>query len=306
MLRRFLPPLLESLEGLDAEAVVADNGSSDGSPEMLREEFEQVKCISLDSNYGFAGGYNRALKQVEGAEYIVLMNSDVEVPKGWLEPLTDWMDTHPDCGVCGPKLLQTEVRTRFEYAGAAGGLLDFFGFPYCRGRVISRLEDDHGQYDDPCETAWVSGACLMIRSSLWETLGGLDERFFMHMEEIDLCWRAQAAGSTVCMVPASRVYHLGGGSLPSSSPRKLFYNFRNNLLMLHNNLPRQQRWRIAARYILDIFAQIAYFCTLHFESAGAVAKAHRDFWKLRQKSPAGKVNLLSNSLLITQYLKNLF
>ena len=306
MLRRFLPPLLESLEGLDAAAVVADNGSSDGSSQMLREEFEQVKCISLDSNYGFAGGYNRALKQVEGAEYFVLMNSDVEVPKGWLEPLTDWMDAHPDCGVCGPKLLQTEVRTRFEYAGAAGGLLDFFGFPYCRGRVMSRLEDDHGQYDDPCETAWVSGACLMIRSSLWKAMGGLDERFFMHMEEIDLCWRVRAAGSTVCMIPASRVYHLGGGSLPSSSPRKLFYNFRNNLLMLHNNLPRQQRWRIAARYILDIFAQIAYFCTLHFESAGAVAKAHRDFWKLRQKNPAGKVNLLSNSLLIIQYLKNLF
>ena len=187
-LQAFLPGLIASTEGMDAEVIVADSASTDGSLEMLFHEFPSVRQIRLDRNYGFTGGYNRALAQVE-AEYFVLINSDIEVPEDWLKPLVAWMDTHPKCGACGPKLLSWHDRTRFEYAGAAGGLLDRYGYPFCRGRVMKKLEKDEGQYDTPADVFWVSGACLMVRSRLWKKLGGLDDRFFAHMEEIDLCCR---------------------------------------------------------------------------------------------------------------------
>ena len=231
-LERFLPRLLESLQGQDAQLVVADNGSHDGSADYIAEHFPEVRLIRLDRNYGFTGGYNRALEQID-AQYYLLLNSDIEVQKGWLEPLVEWMDTHEDCGACGPKLHSWYHRERFEYAGAAGGWLDRFGYPFCRGRILKETEEDHGQYDTPADVMWVSGACLLTRSRLWKQLGGLDERFFAHMEEIDYCWRIQLAGYRVSVVPASTVYHVGGGTLPPEAAFKLQLNYRNNLLMLH-------------------------------------------------------------------------
>lgn len=285
-LEKFLPPLIESTEGLDAEVIVADSASTDGSMEMMSERFPEIRQIRLDGNYGFTGGYNRALAMVE-ADYYVLINSDIEVPKNWLFPLIDWMDTHPECGACGPKLRSWHNRDMFEYAGAAGGFIDRYGYPFCRGRVMNKIEKDTGQYDFPANVLWVSGACLMVRSSLWKRLGGLDGRFFAHMEEIDLCWRIQLEGFKVTVVPSSTVYHIGGGTLPKESPYKLFLNYRNNLLMLENNLPRtigrkKAMRRIRTRMILDGLSGIVYLLTGKLESFKAVIKAHREYRNLRK------------------------
>ena len=298
-LQEFLPGLLASTEGMDAEVIVADNASTDGSPEFLSEAFPSVRQIPLAENYGFTGGYNRALARVE-AEYYVLINSDIEVPSGWLSPLVEWMDAHPECGACGPKLLSWyPPRDTFEYAGAAGGLLDRYGYPFCRGRVLRQVEKDKGQYDDPADVFWISGACLMVRSRLWKRLGGLDDRFFAHMEEIDLCWRIQLAGYRVTVVPSSRVYHIGGGTLPSDSPFKLRLNYRNNLLMLENNLARsfraqgcstlgslrKARLRILVRMLLDGVSACTYLVTRRWSSFRAVVRAHCEYRKLR-RSPS--------------------
>ena len=301
-LQEFLPSLVASTEGLDAEVIVADNASTDGSLEMLSREFPAIRQIPLDRNYGFTGGYNRALAQVE-AEYYVLINSDVEVPSGWLKPLVDWMDAHPKCGACGPKLLDWAKRDTFEYAGAAGGLLDRYGYPFCRGRALQVVEKDHGQYDAPTNVFWVSGACLMVRSRLWKRLGGLDDRFFAHMEEIDLCWRLQLAGQTVTVVPESFVYHVGGGTLPNESPFKLRLNYRNNLLLLENNLAKtfraqgysvegalgKARRRILVRMLLDGASALTYLLTKKWPSYKAVVAAHAEYWKLRRKPSPDEV-----------------
>ena len=191
-LEEFLPALISSVEKVDgAEVVVADNASTDGSIELMAEKFPQVKTLSFEKNLGFTGGYNRAFKELcsctEAPEYFLLINSDIEVPAGWLQPLVDWMDSHPDCGACAPKLHSWQEKEKFEYAGAAGGYLDKFGYPLCRGRVLKELETDHGQYDSPKDVFWATGACLLVRSRVYKELGGLDERFFAHMEEIDLC-----------------------------------------------------------------------------------------------------------------------
>lgn len=286
-LRKFLPGLISSCKGLDAEVVVADNASTDGSAGMMRKEFPDTPLILFRENYGFTGGYNRALEQIE-AEYYVLINSDVEVPDGWLVPLVEWMDSHPECGACGPKLLSFSERNRFEYAGAAGGLVDRYGYPFCRGRILQKVEKDCGQYDTPASVLWCSGACLLVRSTVWKEMGGLDERFFAHMEEIDLCWRMQLAGWKVTVVPASKVFHIGGGTLSNESPRKLFLNFRNNLLLLENNLPAtlgsrsRARRRIFVRKFLDGCAALVYICKGKLSFAGAILKAHRDYRRLRR------------------------
>jgi GT2 family glycosyltransferase len=303
-LRRFLPGLIASTEGLDAEVIVADSASTDGSMELMEKEFPQIRRIPLNQNYGFTGGYNRALAQVE-AEYYVLINSDIEVPQGWLKPLMAWMDTHPHCGACGPKLHAWQNRDMFEYAGAAGGLLDKYGYPFCRGRVMKTLEKDEGQYDTPTDVFWVTGACLMVRSSLWKKLGGLDERFFAHMEEIDFCWRLQLAGYQVTVVPESVVYHIGGGTLPNDSPFKLRLNYRNNLLMLENNLARtfraqgysvdgsltKARCRILLRMVLDGASAVSYLVTKKWSSFQAVVQGHAEYRKLRRKVTPEEVAL---------------
>ncbi|MCQ2143601.1 MAG: glycosyltransferase family 2 protein [Bacteroidales bacterium] len=244
-LGKFLPGLVSSLEGFDAKVVVADNASEDGSLELLKADFPTVDTIKFQKNHGFTGGYNRAFsslrKKYPEMEYFLLINSDIEVSPDWFYPLEEWMDLHEDCAACGPKLLSYQNREYFEYAGAAGGQLDAMGYPFCRGRVLKRVEKDSGQYDNiPADVLWASGACLCFRASAWADLKGLDERFFAHMEEIDLCWRARLAGWRVSVVPRSVVYHVGGGTLPEDSPWKLELNYRNNLLMLENNLARHE------------------------------------------------------------------
>ena len=296
-LRQFLPGLLASCEGQDARVIVADNASADGSLEVLEKEFPDVPCIPLKENYGFTGGYNRALAGIE-ADYYLLINSDIEVPEGWLAPLVDWMDSHPRCGACGPKLLSYHQRSHFEYAGAAGGKIDRYGYPFCRGRILQIVEQDLGQYDMPARVLWVSGACLLVRSSVWKALGGLDERFFAHMEEIDLCWRMQLQGWEVHVVPESFVYHIGGGTLPNESPFKLWLNFRNNLLLLENNLPgtvraqhpglpekrcrRRTRLRIFVRMCLDGCSALVYLVTGRWSFFRSVVQAHREYRQLRR------------------------
>ena len=301
-LEQFLPGLIASCQGLDARVVVADNASADDSVALMESRFPEVPLIRLDRNYGFTGGYNRALAQLE-AEYFVLINSDIEVPEGWLRPLVEWMDAHPRCGACGPKLLSYAQRDHFEYAGAAGGLIDRYGYPFCRGRILQHIEQDLGQYDQPANVLWVSGACLMVRARLWKELGGLDERFFAHMEEIDLCWRMQLRGAQVTVVPQSYVYHIGGGTLPNESPFKLRLNFRNNLLLLENNLPAtfvarrkvvipgaasvsharcKARRRIWVRMLLDGCSAMVYLFTGRWSFFKAVVQAHREYRQLRR------------------------
>lgn len=299
-LERFLPPLIASVKG-DSAVFVADNASTDGSVELLKEKFPHVRTMLFSKNRGFTGGYNRALFQID-SEYYLLLNSDIEVAPGWLEPLEDWMDNHPECGICAPKLHSLKDRDMFEYAGAAGGYIDRYGYPFCRGRVLNKVERDNGQYDTPAEVFWASGACLMIRAELYRSLGGLDNRFFAHMEEIDLCWRAQLAGYKVNIVPASTVWHVGGGSLPQGSPKKLYLNYRNNLLMLKNNLAqteaaalrmkgierkkslsagkRRARRIIVTRMLMDGCSAIIYLLTFRFTYFKAVLDAHRDFRRL--------------------------
>ena len=305
-LEEFLPALISSVEKVDgAEVVVADNASTDGSIEMMAEKFPQVKTLSFEKNLGFTGGYNRAFSEIE-SEYFLLINSDIEVPQDWLEPLVEWMDNHPDCAACAPKLHSWQEKDKFEYAGAAGGYLDKFGYPLCRGRVLKELETDHGQYDSPKNVFWATGACLLVRSSVYSELGGLDDRFFAHMEEIDLCWRMQLSGWKVTVVPSSVVYHVGGGTLPATSPFKLFLNFRNNRLMLSNNLAKtyalqflakglsiekaaNKGYRKAQRMIsnragLDMLSAVAYLMTGKIECFKAVLKAKKESKALDKKT----------------------
>ena len=294
LLRAFLPRLLSSCPP-DAEVIVADSGSTDGSLQLLAAGFPSVRTIPLGANFGFTGGYNRALEQI-GADYFVLINSDIDVSPGWLEPLVEYMDANPRCGVCGPKLHALvkgadgsyERTSRFEYAGAAGGYVDRYGYPFCRGRVLKKVEEDTGQYDTPTDVLWVSGACLMTRSSLWRDLGGLDDRFFAHMEEIDYCWRACLRGYSVTVVPQSCVWHLGGGTLAPDSPFKLELNFRNNLLLLENNLPGtiglcRARWRIFFRMLLDGGSALVYLLSGRVDCFRAVVRAHKGYRKLRRR-----------------------
>ncbi|HIY68271.1 MAG TPA: glycosyltransferase family 2 protein [Candidatus Alistipes intestinigallinarum] len=277
-LRRFLPSVVAAAP-TGVEVVVADNGSTDDSVAVLQAEFPSVRVILLDRNYGFAGGYNRALKQVE-ADYYILLNSDVETPPGWLEPLLDTLDRNPDVAVVSPKLISSEDRRLFEYAGAAGGYIDYLGYPFCRGRILRTVEEDRGQYDDARDLFWVSGAAFCCRAGVFRTLGGFDDDFFAHMEEIDLCWRMQLAGYRVRVVPESRVYHLGGGTLQTDSPSKVFYNHRNNLAMLYKCSSSGQRLLVAVlRPALDLLAALSYLAQGRADNFRAVFRAWRDFFK---------------------------
>lgn len=281
MLRRFLPSVIAGSEGAGVAVMVADNASTDSSVAMLREEFPSVRLILLDRNYGYAGGYNRALAQVD-AEYAVLLNSDVEVSPGWLLPLIAFMDSRPETAACQPKIRSWHERERFEHAGACGGYIDKYGYPFCRGRVLDETETDRGQYDSPAPVFWASGAALFIRPAAYRDAGGLDERFFAHMEEIDLCWRLRARGFAIACVPQSIVYHVGGGTLKKETPRKTLLNFRNNLLMLYKNLPPENLRRVLrTRRFLDYLAALSFLLKGRFRHAAAVCRARRQFRKMR-------------------------
>lgn len=315
-LKDFLPGLLRSAQKVEGtEVVVADNASTDNSLKVMEEEFPGVRTLRFEENTGFTGGYNRAFKELDALEdapeYFLLINSDIEVPEDWLGPLVDWMDTHPECGACAPKLHSWHDRKMFEYAGAAGGYIDRYGYPFCRGRIMGRIEADNGQYDGPEDVFWATGACLMVRSSVYRKMGGLDDRFFAHMEEIDLCWRMQLEGWKVTVVPQSLVYHVGGGTLPATSPFKLFLNFRNNLLMLDNNLAktfalcryrkgheiqkavrkalRHAEARVNFRIALDCLSAAVYLLTFRTDCFKAVLKAHKEFRRLRHGNDAGSI-----------------
>ena len=279
MLTRFLPLVLKY--SADAEIVVADNASTDDSVAVMRELYPTVRLLQLDRNYGFAEGYNKALKQIE-AEYYLLLNSDVEVTEGWLQPMLSFMDAHPDAVACQPKLLACDRKTHFEYAGASGGFIDRYGYPYCRGRLFGTIEEDKGQYDDACRIFWATGAAMMVRSSAYWGAGGLDGRFFAHMEEIDLCWRMQARGGCVYVVPQSKVYHVGGATLNKSNPHKTFLNFRNNLLMLYKNLPADELSAVMrTRAVLDYIAAFKFLFTGCWGDFKAVLRARREYKRIR-------------------------
>lgn len=309
LLKEFLPSVVANTDQELADVIVADNGSTDTSRELLRRDFPSVKLLEFDDNLGYAGGYNRALRET-GYAYTVLLNSDVETPAGWLRPLHDFMESHPDAAACQPKILSYNEKHKFEYAGAAGGFIDRNGYPYCRGRIFDTVEEDKGQYDTPMEIFWATGAALMVRTQLYEQAGGLDERFFAHMEEIDLCWRLQLMGKSLWCVPQSHVYHLGGGSLPAANPRKTYLNFRNNLLLLHKNLPAQDlRGALLRRRLLDTIAWGKFMATLDLANANAILKAHRDFHRMRKAYTSHPgVNLLTSprrpDILLSYFLSH--
>lgn len=279
MLERFLPSV--TANSGNAQVIVADNGSSDDSLPFLKEHYPSLRVIPLDRNYGFADGYNRALAQVD-ADYFVLLNDDVEVTPGWVDSIVALMDSDPTVAAAQPTLRMFDQRDRFEYAGAAGGFIDRLGYPFCRGRIFSTIETDNGQYNDPREVFWATGAALFVRASAWRELGGLDPDFFAHMEEIDFCWRAKNRGYKIMAYPSAHVFHVGGGTLPKSSPFKTQLNFRNNLAMLYKNLPDNRLRRvIATRIVLDWVAALSFLLKGNAGEFRAVFKAHKEFrrWK---------------------------
>ncbi len=279
-LKRFLPILISNTQTADTEIFVADNASSDNSLKLLKEDFPTVKTIVLDQNYGFAGGYNRALEQID-AKYFVLLNSDVEVTEDWLLPMFNYLEQNKDVAACQPKIKSIQDRNLFEHAGAAGGFIDYLGFPFCRGRVLSNIEEDKGQYDTIIDVFWASGACFMVRADLFKKLGGFDDVFFAHMEEIDLCWRFNSRGYRVACIPESTVYHVGGGTLKSEHPYKTYLNFRNNLLMLYKNLPQKNLAEVLKwRKLLDYIAFFQMILTGKLRNAMSVMRARKDFKKL--------------------------
>ena len=294
MMRRFLPSVVRYSEEL-ATVIVADNASTDGSLEMLQAEFPTVEQIVLDQNYGFAEGYNRALAQVD-YPYLLLLNSDVEVSEGWLHPLLSYMEEHTDVAACQPKLLSQSEKEYFEYAGASGGYLDRYGYPFCRGRIFNVVEKDGGQYDDIKDVLWATGAALMIRKEDWVQSGGLDGRFFAHMEEIDLCWRLRSRGRRIVCIPDSVAYHVGGGTLDQGNPRKTFLNFRNNLLMLYKNLPEAELHSVMRmRKLLDYVAAFKFLASLDMANFRAVLKARKEFKKMQPDFVAQRTENLNKT-----------
>jgi GT2 family glycosyltransferase len=276
-LKKFLPSVSLFTDHSDDIVFVVDNGSSDDSVNFVRSEFPQVNLIEFSVNYGFARGYFNALQQIE-AKYYVLLNSDVEVTRGWLEPMVRAMEADPNLGACMPKMRDYNNRAYFEYAGAAGGFIDILGYPFCRGRLLNNVEADAGQYDDERDIFWASGACMFLRASAYERTGGLDGDFFAHMEEIDLCWRLRRLGFGIRIIPASTVYHVGGGTLPNNNPHKLYLNYRNNLYLLFKNLGLVQLPLVLVRMMLDGMSAMVYLFSGSFGFFMAVLKAHGSFY----------------------------
>ncbi len=278
-LEKFLPSIIKFSNYQDCKIIIADNASTDKSVEFTKNNFPQIEIIELEKNFGFAEGYNQALNKVH-AEYFVLLNSDVEVTENWLNPVIDFMEKNKNVAVCMPKIKSYHQKDTFEYAGASGGFIDKFAYPFCRGRIINKLEKDNGQYDDNINIFWATGACFFIRADLYKKVGGLDKDFFAHMEEIDLCWRLKNMNYEIFCIPKSTVYHVGGGTLSSDSPKKLFFNFRNNLFLLYKNLAQEKLIKtIFIRMCLDGLAALVYLLSFRFSYFYAVLKAHIEFYK---------------------------
>jgi GT2 family glycosyltransferase len=316
-LMRFLDGVVRNTTISGSSVWVVDNGSDDGSAEWVGENFRQVRLISLGENLGYAGGYAKALELIK-ARYYVLLNTDVEVSEGWLEPMYNLMENNLTVAACQPKILSQIERDRFEYAGAAGGYLDRFGYPFCRGRIMHITETDSGQYDTPVRVMWASGACLMVRAEAYRKAGGLDSTFFAHMEEIDLCWRLYNHGYECWSVPFSVVYHVGGGTLKYDSPGKTHLNFRNNLFMLYKNLPVNDLKKVIfTRKVLDGIAAIVFLLRGKPRHFAAVVTAHRDYYRAhgrlrteREKITAGSKQqkppphlILNKSILYLFYFR---
>ena len=302
-LEQFLLPLIQYSNG-EAEIIVADNASNDDSITFLEMNFPSIRIIRNPSNEGFARGYNLALKQVE-ADYYILLNSDIEVTPDWIHPVIGMMEKDPSIAACQPKIRSYIDRSKFEYAGAAGGFIDKYGYPFCRGRMFQSLEEDLGQYDDAIEIFWATGACMFVRADLFHQTGGLDEDFFAHMEEIDLCWRLKNLGYKIMYCPQSVVYHIGGGTLPKISWRKTYYNFRNNFFLLYKNLPDNLVIEVfAKRFILDGIAALKFLFTAGFKDFWAIYKAHISFYSTLSKTKA-KRKLLKHAPLHKVYRKNI-
>lgn len=315
LMRLFLPSVLACTPSCIADVIVADNASTDNSIQLLKESFPAVKVIQLDKNYGFAGGYNRALKQIE-AKYVVLLNSDVEVTPGWLDAPVAALDADINLAAVQPKLLAERNRLFFEYAGASGGFLDKYGYPFCRGRIFSVVEADNAQYNSEKELLWATGACLIIRKDVYMEAGGLDDRFFAHQEEIDLCWRLKCRGYRIVCMPQSVVYHVGGATLNADNPRKTFLNFRNNLLMLYKNLPEKALNSVFRfRFFSDYVAACVFLLKGEFKNARAVYRARKAFFEMKneyksireenlRKTVSGMLpEIYNGSILYAFYLK---
>jgi GT2 family glycosyltransferase len=277
-LEKFLPNVIEYSADI-AEVIVADNASSDNSVDFLKENFPQIRLIQNSENGGFSKGYNDALKHVD-ADYFVLLNSDIEVTENWIKPVIDLMESHPEIAVCQPKIRSYYEPEKFEYAGAAGGFIDRFGYPFCRGRIFETIEIDQKQYDDVCEIFWATGAAMFVKASIYKEFGGLDEDFFAHMEEIDFCWRVKNAGYKVMYCPNSTIYHIGGGTLPKQSSRKTYLNFRNNLSLIYKNSYSTERFFVLfVRSFLDEIAALKFLLEGNFKDFFMVYRAYAHFFK---------------------------
>ena len=313
LLEQFLPVASRYSITEDADLIVADNGSTDDSVEWVKAHHPEVKVLSFSENYGFAEGYNKAIKQTQ-YKYTILLNSDVEVTEDWTRPLLDFMRRNSDVGALQPKIRSWKERTKFEYAGAVGGYLDKLGYPYCRGRLFDSIEEDHGQYDGKVvDICWASGAALMVRTDIYLKVGGLDARFFAHMEEIDLCCRIHGVGYRVVAVPDAMVFHVGGASLAQGNPKKTYLNFRNNLLLLHKNMPiKEGRKKLFIRRLYDTLAWGMFMLKFDFKNANAVLKAHNDFRKMKKyytehpdKNVLASLPGAERNIIIDYYLKRM-
>ncbi len=313
LLKQFLPTASKYTQGEDVDLVVADNGSTDGSVEWIKEHHPEVMLIEYRKNLGFAEGYNRAIEILD-YPYSLLLNSDVEVTEGWWQPLFRFMEENPEVGALQPKIKSYRDKSRFEYAGAAGGFLDRLGYPYCRGRLFDCVEKDEGQYDGEVkDVVWASGAALLVRTDMFRRAGRLDPNFFAHMEEIDLCCRMIARGFRVVATSFSEVYHVGGASLNQGNPKKTYLNFRNNLLLLYKNLSPEKRGKILLkRRLMDTLAFGMFVLKLDFRNAWSVIRAHNDFRKMRKLYDEGKhfyvepEQILSDRLIaVDRYLRRM-
>lgn len=313
-LEKFLPGVVRYSSVPDVRIFVADNGSTDNSINFIKKNFKNVGIIEFDRNYGFADGYNKVFNEIN-SKYYILLNSDVEVTENWIDPIIAKMDSDPSIAAAMPKILSFKERSKFEYAGAAGGFIDKWGYPFCRGRILNNIENDNNQYNKPIEIFWASGACMFIKSKVFKEAGGFDRDFFAHMEEIDLCWRIKNNGYKIYCFPDTKVYHVGGGTLPNESPSKLYLNFRNNLYLLLKNLPEKKLFRVLLiRKILDGIAALKFYLTMEWKKGNAVFKAHacynRNYNKIKQKRKLSRkllnelpYGIYKKSILLSYFFK---